>query len=493
MARHVTNIQKHKFKNKILEKLDGWGNVLTGLAIKGKDKRTGRKIQATMLTEFEVEELYAGDDMARKSVDLLAEDMLREGWRIISPDVDDDTLEAIMDKYDSLGGDYLIQQAVEWSRLYGGCGILLGIDDGNLSNPAEPLDTERIKDFNYATLFHRYELVRQEIEDDPLDPNFGMPRNYRLSPRNASSNPQGNQLVVDIHYTRILRFDGDRLPRRLFIENGYWSDSILSKMENHLYNYNSSYDSVAVLMQDFAQSIFKIKDLSSIVAAKDGEAKIQQRVRLVEATRSLINAAIIDAEDEAFERQTTSMQNLDSILGKFEHRLVQASGYPHTVFLGEAPGGGLGDGERAETRDYYDFVSRQQELKLKPQLMELVELIMLDPSGPTGGEVPEVWDIEFNPLWQPDQKEVTQTQKTQAETDAIYINSGVLDPDEVAVSRFGTGSFSYDTTLVLKREEESTKTIDDRKNERIEQTQETMAAGESDESESSESEENNDD
>lgn len=473
MSRHVSNIRREKIKQSIMHRLDGWTNILTGLAMKGQDKRTGRKVDATILSESEVEELYAADDMARKSVDLLAEDMLREGWTITSPDIDDDLLIEIKNKYDEIGGDYLLQKAISWSRLYGGSGLFLGIDDGNMENPEKELNLENIRQFDYLTLFNRYELVRQEIETDPYDNNFGMPRNYRLSPRNSATNPTGNQLVVDIHHSRIIRFDGDPLPRRIFIENNYWSDSVLSKMENHLYNYNSSYDSVAVLMQDFAQSIFKIKDLSSIVAAKDGESKIQKRVRLVEATRSLINAAIIDAEDEAFERQTTSLQNIDSILEKFEHRLVQSSGYPHTVFLGEAPGGGLGNGERAETRDYYDYVKRQQQLKLKKQLSKIIELIMLDKSGPLGGNVPEVWDLKFNSLWQPNQNEITETQKRQAETDQIYINAGVLDPDEVAVSRFGTGKFSHETTLILAREENENQTIDERKVEKIEMMQST--------------------
>ena len=57
--------------------------------------------------------------------------------------------------------------------------------------------------------------------------------------------------------------------------------------------------------------------------------------------------------------------------------------------------------------------------------------------GPTRGKLPKQFKVEFRPLWQMDQKELVETRKLQAETDQIYMETGVLDPEEVTASRCG--------------------------------------------------------
>jgi hypothetical protein len=45
-----------------------------------------------------------------------------------------------------------------------------------------------------------------------------------------------------------------------------------------------------------------------------------------------------------------------------------------------------------------------------------------------------VWSIQFRPLWEPSQKEETESRYAQAQADAIYLDRGVLTPEEVAQS-----------------------------------------------------------
>ena len=248
----------------------------------------------------------------------------------------------------------------------------------------------------------------------------------------------------------MIRFDGCKLPRRQFELNQYWHDSILSKRKQVLADYAHSFDSVAALMGTISQAIFKVKNLHEILSGEDGMEILLKRLELLEMSMSVVNAMMI-ADEENFERKSTDLSGIPDILRKFEERLVAQSEYPHTILLGEAPGSGLGEQGKSELRDYYDSVARRQETQLKPALKMFLKAVFNDKNGPTKGKEPESWDIKFNPLWQESNLETLDQREKQARTDQIYISSGVLAAEEIAQSRFGSGEYSFDTTLIYKR------------------------------------------
>ena len=140
---------------------------------------------------------------------------------------------------------------------------------------------------------------------------------------------------------------------------------------------------------------------------------------------------------------------------------------PHTILLGESPSG-LGATGDSEKKDWFEYVGRQQEVNFKPQLMKFFRYCFLAKDGPTRGKEPETWDIEFNPLWQMDQKKQAEVNKLNAETDKMYIENGVVDPDEVARSRFGTNEGAIQIDMSLRAEvdtskEDEQKRVDDLK------------------------------
>jgi hypothetical protein len=91
-----------------------------------------------------------------------------------------------------------------------------------------------------------------------------------------------------------------------------------------------------------------------------------------------------------------------------------------------------------------------QEYKLKPNLERLIRYIYLSKLGKTEGNEPESWSIQFVPLWQNTEEQEALLRRTVAETDRIYIETGVLDPSEVAISRFGGDIYSTETVIDLQ-------------------------------------------
>jgi hypothetical protein len=96
------------------------------------------------------------------------------------------------------------------------------------------------------------------------------------------------------------------------------------------------------------------------------------------------------------------------------------------------------------------MIKQKQEGKLRPMLDRLIQLIFVSKDGYFKGVEPEDWNLEFIPLWQNTEEQEANIRRTVAETDAIYIDRGVLDPTEVAVSRFGGTVWSMNTEIDLK-------------------------------------------
>lgn len=424
---------------------DGWKNILTGLGMSGKDKRTGADIDYARMDQRTAELLYAGDDMAAKIVNTLPEEMIREGFEIKHDGKDFPTLNSdIMNILDDLGAIAKIEEGLKWGRMYGGAGTIMGVDDGQEAN--EPINYENITAVDFLNNMNRWELQPIDIQKDPSEKSFGMPRLYRIQPVFG-----GGQALDNVHHSRMLRWGGAGLPRRLQIENNYWDDSVLNRVWNVLRNFHASHDSVANLLQDFAQAVYKIKNLTEMIAMGKDEL-VEKRLALVDRTRSVVNAIVLE-EGEDFDRKVTALTGLPETIKMVNQRLVQASGLPHTIMLGESPSG-LGATGNSEKSDWYDYVARQQETCLIPQLTQLIKIILLSKSGPTKGIEPKNWRIEAMPLQQQTLKEKLETRKLQSDIDKTYIDSSVLSPIEVAKNRFGGDEFNYETKLDLGTDRE---------------------------------------
>jgi hypothetical protein len=97
-------------------------------------------------------------------------------------------------------------------------------------------------------------------------------------------------------------------------------------------------------------------------------------------------------------------------------------------------------------------VADWQAQHLKEPLRRVYELVMACADGPWKGKAPPAdWEITFRPTYTPTEDEQAELRSKVATADAQYIQAGVLQPNEVALARFGKPRFSLDTTL-LNRE-----------------------------------------
>ncbi len=344
-------------------------------------------------------------------------------------------------------------EALCYQRAYGGSAILMGADDGSMDMKL-PLNEEGIKTLKWLTVLTPRELVPVQWYSNPAAPKYGEPEIWRIQ-READasgSTAPGKRKVsaldrgAEVHESRLLIFQGiktSRLQVRANVTPGF-GDSVLVRCNRVLTDFELSWSSASILLQDFAPSVFKIKGLADLIAADENQVVIN-RALAIEMSRSTARAVMIDSEEE-YERQTTPITGLDSMLEKFCVRLAAAADMPVTLLMGQAPAG-LNATGASDVRFFYDRVKARQKTQLLPRLKRLLKLMMLAKDGPLKGKEPENWTIVFNPLWQLTELEQAELRLKQAQVDKIEIDASVTTPEEVAASRHGGDEWSSKTTI----------------------------------------------
>lgn len=443
-------------KSKPSYRTDGWKNLVTGLGTV-RDKRIGGQVTAPIILDHStLDAMYAGDDIVGTIIDLPAQEMVRE-WITMNveaetsdPESDTAIAKDTMVALGKLGAQAKFGSALSWARLHGGSVILLGVDDGQ--DPSEPLDVSRIQTFEWMTVLDRWDVQVEQRYGDPFSPKFGEPELYRVVTSathttglvDTRGQPLSGGMGI-VHESRVLRFDGVLTTRRRKIDLGGWCDSVITRLWEVVRDFQAAWGGASHLLSDFSQGIFKMKGLAEMLAA-DEEDLVLQRMMLLDLARSMVRAIPVDADNESFERTTTPVTGLPDLLDRFAGRLSAAARIPVTLMMGESPSGLNATGD-SDIRNFYDRIKSEQERYLREPLSRVIEYLFLAKDGPTNGREPKGWGFVFDPLWQPTEGEQATTRKTVAEADLIYLDTGVVSPEEVAESRYGGDSYSAETSL----------------------------------------------
>lgn len=435
---------------------DGWMNVLTGLGICGRDKKQSAHFRiSNIFNRSELDQMYRSDGVLRNIIDIFAQEMVRQGWEI-----EGDAQGKIIGKLEELKVNLAITNLIKWARLFGGAVCIMGIADGLPLD--QPVDERSLRDVQWLRVFDRYQAYSRDgtFESDLNSPNYGFPNVYTLNDNRTGA-------IFFVHYSRILRMDWNVLPPRWQNFNQGWGDPLVQTIYEELRNYSTAFSNTATMFDDFVNTVLYIPNLTAIMASQCGDQNVMNRLNILNLAKSNTNTAILDAE-EKYEKITTNVTGIADLLDRFMLALSAVTRIPVSLLFGRAPAGLNATGEN-DVRNFYDAVKQEQESKLRGVLEKLIRYIMISKDGPFNGVEPEEWSLQFIPLWQNTEEQDSLTRRSVAETDAIYIDRGVLTPEEVAISRFGGNKWSMNTEIDMEARErmsdhpEETKELEEEK------------------------------
>lgn len=474
------------------ERSDGWVNSLMGVGDMVRDKTMRTSFVPEVITYEQALDMWRGDDIAARIVETIPNEATREGYEIVLAEEDDapqTTIDAeIAQGYAAAGiawaasamarasalrtdfadgsappppaidrtkveseieaelrrlkVDETIRMATCYERAGGGGAILLGVTD-HAENLSEPVDMLALKGLPWIVALESRELQPVKWYVDPFHPKFGTPEVWRLVPISAGGGAAASASMIEIHESRLIIFGGVRVTKRPQIgASSGWGDSVFTRTVAPLRDFNGSHRAAAILLSDFSQAVYKIRDLAATIAS-DGKGSLVERMTAIDLGRSIARAILVDSEED-FERKSTPMTGFSETLDRLAARLAAAVEMPLTLLMGQSPGG-LNATGASDVRFFYDRVASFQKRVVTPAVRRIVDLLFAIRGLPAID-----YTVEHKPLWQDTDGEKAAARASQAATDEKYVNMGVVTPDEIADSRFGGDAYSFETKLDLK-------------------------------------------
>lgn len=427
---------------------DGWISALTGAGT-ARDKKQYGHFVAPGINWAENLDLWRGDGLAGRIVELLPNEMMREGWElhIEGPD-GPDIAKKVMKLLNDLCLNERIRHALCQERALGGSGIVMGIgdlaptSDDSEDVMSEALDLDTVHSFQWLETFEPVELFASKWQNDPSLPGFGRPEKYRLVPVSPGGAKKG--VGVEIHKSRVLVFPGIFVSRRQITTQRGWGDAVLTRCRETIRDFQTAWSAIGHLISEYGVAVWKIKNLSEIISM-DKDDELRTRVEMLQLAMSQVNAAIVDAELEDFDRKQVPLTGLSDVLREFGSRLAADADIPQTLLFGMSPGGMNATGE-FDAKSWYDRVKASWVHKVLPHLERAVRVAF----RAVGVEEPENWSIRMRPLSQPTEAERLQMRLTQSQIDKTYGpvvsgGMGALSADEVRNQRFSGPEFSFNT------------------------------------------------
>ena len=402
-------------------------------------KKIGQKVSGntgfalSLADDPTIASIYVGNGLAKRYIDLVVDDMIRQ-WISIPEDADGKALNYLK----RLNAKKEFKNALRCSKLFGGALIFMVIEDGKLPN--EPVDIKNIKSIHKLKYFSRKYVTIDALNyyKDATKANFGDPEYFTV-------NVNGKMEVF--HESRCLVFTGEYYPQdELAINPGYekyWGLSILQSLHETFEDYGLALQALFRSLLKANIDVLKIKNLMQLLATKDGQKQLDARAQIFDLAKSVSTTLLLD-NDEGFESVSQALTGVADVFAKLQETLAGMTGVPSTILFGSSAKGLQADGS-GEMRIYYDKIKSDQEEDLLPQLEKLVDLISYAKDSELKAD--EEYCIEFNSLWQQTDEEKVKMRAEQAKTDEIYINSGVVDPNEVRQSRFGNHKYSVETIV----------------------------------------------
>ncbi len=393
---------------------------------------------------LKLEAMYRSSWVVGQVVDVVAEDMTREGLNIRGFDNPED-VEVINQAMDRLEIWDKLSSTIKWGRLYGGCLAVMLIDG---QRPETPLNTMTIAKgaFKGVMVLDRW-MVIPSLHDlvTEYGPHYGKPKYY-----DVISDAVGfcNQRI---HYSRIIRIDGVDLPYWQSISENLWGQSVIERLIDRLTIFDSATLGAGQLVYKAHLRTYKVDKLREIIA-KGGavyEALLKQ-INQIRQFQSNEGLTLMDSSD-SFETHQYSFTGLDNVLLQFGQQISGAVQIPLVRLFGQSPAGMNSTGE-SDLSNYYDNINQQQERRLRTPLQTLLQVVCL---SELGCELPKSFKFDFASLWQLDDEKKASIASSVTSTVMSAFENGIVTEQtalkELRQSSEITGIWSSITNIDIEQ------------------------------------------
>ena len=355
----------------------------------------------------------------RKGAEILAKTMTRK-W-IALKSSGEDKKDAKIKRLDGALKRYNVRQAfrriAEHDGFFGRAHLFADVgtaDDEPEQATRLTLDTAKIKQgslVGFRVVEPLWTYPQAYNTTNPLDPTFYKPQAWMVMGRRIDA-------------SRLLTFVGREVPDILKPTYSFGGLSMSQIAKPYVDNWLRTRQSVSDLLHSYSTMVLKTTMDPNLNAGAANA--LFGRVDLFNLTRDNRGLMVLDKETEEFLNVAAPLGTLDALQAQSQEQMASVWSIPLVVLLGITPSG-LNASSDGEIRTFYDWCHAYQEDFYRPHLTTVINMVQLSEFGEIDPDI--VFD--FEPLWQLDEAGLAGVQKTKADTHAVYMTAGVVDPDEV--------------------------------------------------------------
>lgn len=245
---------------------------------------------------------------------------------------------------------------------------------------------------------------------DPLTPDYYRPTTWWV-------------MSKKIHSTRLQTMVLRDVPDLLKPAFQFGGLSMSQMLKPYVDNWLRTRQSVSDLLHSFSVSGIKT-NMDSVLQGGTSDSLIT-RAELFNRHRDNRGLFLLDKETEEFFNVTTPLSSLDKLQAQSQEHISSIAGIPLTILLGITPSG-LNASSEGEIRTFYAWIEAIQEDFIRDPLTRILKLIQLSLFGSIDPDI----DFSFVPLWSLDDAALATKRKTEADTASVYVNAGIVSPDE---------------------------------------------------------------
>ena len=225
------------------------------------------------------------------------------------------------------------------------------------------------------------------------------------------------------HHSRLLTFIFREVPDLLKPAYDFSGISITQLMMPYVNRWLRTAKNVNDLI-----NIFSIVTLATdLQALLQDPLKFKARLDAFVAQRDNRGLLAINKGTEELTTNNVTLASLDKLQAQAQEHMATPARMPLIKFFGIVPTGLNSDGGETEMLVWYDYAHAMQELGYSPHMKRVLDLVQMDLFGSVDDDI----TFEWLSLYEPTAKEKGEMRKADADRDQVFINSGVVSPDEV--------------------------------------------------------------
>lgn len=225
-----------------------------------------------------------------------------------------------------------------------------------------------------------------------------------------------------VHSSRLITFIGREVPDLLKPTYSFGGLSLSQMAKPYVDNWLQTRQAVNSIISSFVIPVLSTDLQTSI---QDDGDQLFRRAALFNLLKSNQGLMILNKDTETFDQKAAPLSGLDTLQAQAQEHMAAVSHIPTVKLLGIQPAG-LNASSEDQMRVFYDYIHAYQEHLFRDKIKRLMGLVMLS----IWGEQDETIDFLFKPLWALSEEQAATMRKTEAETDQILIDAGVVSQEE---------------------------------------------------------------